>query len=89
MQRLAALAFLALAMTGAACAKGPALDSTPRRSTDLPRPAAPDVAVRAELEGARRAHNVAAYDLFLARHGDHALAAVARRERAALLRPTP
>ena len=54
------------------------------RSTDLPRPVHPDVPVQTELDAARRAGTVAAYDLFLRRHGDHPLAEVARRERAAL-----
>jgi hypothetical protein len=89
MLRPAAIAILALATTGAACAKGSDLDSTPRRSTDLPRPRDPNIAVQEELDAARAAGTVAAYDLFLARHGDHRLAAVARRERAALLRRGP
>jgi hypothetical protein len=86
MRRQAAIAFLALAITGAAGAKGPDLDPRPRRSTELPRPRDPDIAVQEELDAARRARTVAAYDLFIARHGDHPLAAIARRERAELLR---
>jgi hypothetical protein len=81
MRRPAAIAILALAMTGASGAKGPDL-APPRRSTELPRPRNPDIAVQEELDAARRAANVQAYDLFLARHGDHPLADVARRERA-------
>ena len=73
-------------LAGAACPKGPDLDSRPRRSTDLPRPRDPNIAVQAELDAARRERTVAAYDLFIARHGDHPLAEVARRERAELLR---
>ena len=73
---------LALAGTGAS---GAETVRTPHpRSTDLPRPRDGDVAVREELAAARRAGTLAAYDLFLARHGDHKLAATARRERAAL-----
>ena len=60
------------------------MKQTPRRSTDLPRPRDGDVAIREELEAARRAGTIAAYDLFLARHPDHALAETARRERAEL-----
>jgi hypothetical protein len=41
----------------------------------------PDLAVAEELELARQAHTVAAYDLFLARHPNHPLAATARQER--------
>jgi hypothetical protein len=80
-----AIAILALATTAAACPKGPEVDTHPRRSTDLPRPRDPDLAVQEELDAARRTRTLAAYDLFLARHGHHRLAAVARRERAALL----
>lgn len=40
-----------------------------------------DVAIRQELEMARKARTVAAYDLFIARHPRHPLNAVARRER--------
>jgi len=45
-----------------------------------------DIAIRQELDAARKAGNVAAYDLFIARHPDHPLAAVARRERERLIR---
>ena len=85
MRRQAAILCFALAMTGAACAKGPELDSHPRRSTELPRPRDPNVAVQEELDAARRAGTIAAYDLFIARHGDHSLAAVARNERSRLM----
>lgn len=58
----------------------------PPRSTELPLPRDGDGAVREEFEAARRAGTPAAYDLFLARHPNHELARVARRERAALAR---
>jgi hypothetical protein len=45
-----------------------------------------NVAIQEELDAARRAHSVAAYDLFIARHPDHPLAEIARREREALAR---
>jgi hypothetical protein len=45
-------------------------------------PARPgEIAVREEFEAARRAGTREAYDLFIARHPDHALAERARRER--------
>ena len=44
----------------------------------------PDIAVHQELCAAREARTVAAYDLFIARHPRHALAATARAERDAL-----
>ena len=50
-----------------------------------PAPLAPhrdgNVAIAEELDAARRAGTIAAYDLFLARHSDHKLARIARRER--------
>jgi hypothetical protein len=82
MLRPTAIAILALTLGGSACAKGADLNSAPHRSSDLPRPRDPDIAVQEELDAARRAGTLQAYDLFLTRHGDHWLAAVARRERA-------
>lgn len=73
-----------LGLAAAACPKGAEMDERPRRSTDLPLPRDGDAAVREELEAARREGTIAAYDLFIARHGDHPLAESARRERAAL-----
>ena len=86
MRRTLAIAIFGLALTGAACPKGAEVNDPPRRSTDLPRPRDGDIAVQEELDAARRAATIAAYDLFLARHPDHPLAAVARRERALLRR---
>lgn len=40
-----------------------------------------NIAIREELEAARKAGTPAAYDLFIARHPGHPLAEVARRER--------
>jgi hypothetical protein len=40
-----------------------------------------NVAIRQELDAARQAGTPAAYDLFIARHPTHPLAATARRER--------
>jgi len=47
-----------------------------------------NIAIREELEAARKKHTVAAYDLFIARHPHHRLAGIARKERARLLRTT-
>jgi hypothetical protein len=44
-----------------------------------------DIATQEELDAARKAATVAAYDLFLARHPDHPLAKVAREERQRLV----
>lgn len=85
--RIAAVAIAGLALAGARCPEGADLNKQrPVRSTDLPRPRDGDIAIREELDAARRAGTLAAYDLFLARHPRHALAEVARREREALPR---
>lgn len=44
-----------------------------------------NIAIREELDAARAAGSIAAYDLFIARHPDHPLARTARRERARLV----
>jgi hypothetical protein len=54
---------------------------------DLPKARDGNVAIQQELEAARRAATAEAYDLFIARHPDHALAEVARRERNLLVQP--
>ena len=54
------------------------------KQVSLPRARDGNVAIRQELEAARRAGTIEAYDLFLARHPDHPLAEQARRERAEL-----
>jgi len=43
-----------------------------------------NIAIQEELDAARKAGTVAAYDLFIARHPGHPLEAVAREERARL-----
>lgn len=45
-----------------------------------------NIAIREELDSARRAGTIAAYDLFIARHPQHPLAEEARAERAKLPR---
>jgi hypothetical protein len=86
MQRLTRATLAALALAVAPHAQAHDVKPPPGRSTDLPPPRDPDVAVRQELDSARRAGTLAAYDLFIARHGDHPLADVARRERARIAR---
>ena len=79
--------FAGLALAGAGQAEGGYLtEPPPSRSTVLPLPRDGDIAVREELDAARRAGTLAAYDLFLARHPGHKLARAAQRERAALAR---
>ncbi|MFH5923118.1 hypothetical protein [Roseomonas xinghualingensis] len=45
-----------------------------------------DIAIQQELDAARAAGTLAAYDLFIARHPGHPLEEVAREERARLAR---
>jgi hypothetical protein len=75
-----------LALASAAAAAPADVNDPPRRSTDLPRPRDGNIAVQEELDAARKAGTIAAYDLFLARNPDHPLAEAARRERARLQR---
>ena len=56
-------------------------------STDMRRARDGNIAIREELDAARRAATAEAYDLFIARHPHHPLAEVARQERACLLTP--
>ena len=50
------------------------------RSEPLPLPRDPDVAVQEEFDAARAHATAEAWELFLARHGSHRLAAEARKE---------
>jgi hypothetical protein len=87
MKLFAALIPLCLALAGPAALEGHALKPHPGRSTDQPRPRDGNIAIQEELDAARAARTLDAYDLFLRRHGDHPLAAAARRERAAIAGP--
>lgn len=44
-----------------------------------------DIAIQQELDAAREAATLAAYDLFISRHPDHPLTKVAREERQRLV----
>ena len=60
-------------------------DDTPRlakdrRSDTLPLPRDPEIAVREEYDLAKGRGSAEAFELFIARHPNHALAAEARRE---------
>lgn len=85
-RRLAAALLAGLALAGGGAGEAGAMKKPhSARSTVLPRPRDTNIAVREELDAARHAGTRAAYDLFLQRHGDHPLAATARRERARLV----
>jgi hypothetical protein len=89
-RRLAATLLTGLALAGSGAPGVAAMkEQVPRRSTDQPRPRDGNIAIREELDAARRAGTLEAYDLFIARHPRHSLAAVARRERAALAAGKP
>jgi hypothetical protein len=51
----------------------------------MPRARDGNIAIQEELDAARKAATVEAYDLFIARHPDHPLARIAREERQRLL----
>lgn len=88
-RRLATFVLAGLALAGGSMPGADAMKKQhPVRSTELPRPL-PDNAAQQELDAARRAGTLAAYDLFLSRHGDHPLAVVARRERAEIATRQP
>ena len=89
MTRIAAIAICAMVLTGAACPRESEVPGAPKKTTGLPRPRPAALGVQNELDAARQAGTIEAYDLFLARHGDHRLAAAARRERAALAARSP
>lgn len=84
MKRLSAPVLIAFALTGAACPGVGDMASNDASQPDLRPQGDPNRAVQAELDAARRKGTIEAYDLFIARQRQHPLAAVARRERAAL-----
>jgi hypothetical protein len=85
MRWLLTIGLAMLTMAGTA-AKETDMKTPDGRTTPLPRPRDGNVAIQQELEAARRAATLAAYDLFIARHPGHPLEAVARRERDELAR---
>ena len=85
MSRLAATAFLALTLTGAACPGGGGMPQRDEKAAAVPPARDGNIAIAQELDAARKAGTVEAYDLFIARHAEHPLAQVARAERERLL----
>lgn len=85
MTRIVAAALLGVSLSAAACPSEGNMAGPDRPAP----PAAPardgNIAIAQELDAARKAGTIAAYDLFIARHPGHPLEAVARRERAALI----
>ena len=79
MNPLFAASYVVLALTGAACPTEGAMEGpgiAPARDGNI--------AIRQELDAARKAGTLDAYDLFIARHPRHPLAETARVERARL-----
>ena len=76
-----------------AAATAAALPSAPDRQGNVMPTSIPsrdgNIAIKEELDAARRASTVEAYDLFIARHPGHSLVAAARRERDELARKRP
>ncbi|WP_424136774.1 hypothetical protein [Roseomonas chloroacetimidivorans] len=55
--------------------------NTPKRASLDPPPRDGNIAIEQELDAARKSGRAAAFDLFVARHPNHPLAEVAKRER--------
>ena len=68
-------------LAGAACGGAMTPDQKP---DEIIRARDGNIAIQQELDAARKAATLEAYDLFLARHPQHPLAEIARRERAEL-----
>ena len=75
---------LLLVAAAVADAPGGASQEVPMPTSIAPRDG--NIAIQEELDAARRKGTLDAYDLFIARHPDHPLAEIARREREALER---
>ena len=78
------LLMIATAAAVAGHASGGAPKEQPMPTSIAPRDG--NIAIQEELDAARCKATLEAYDLFLARHPGHPLAAVARRERAVVAR---
>jgi hypothetical protein len=82
MRRTMGALVLFIALAAAACPKEKDMHS--RQDSELAKARDGNIAIQQELDAARRARSVEAYDLFIARHPNHPLADVARRERDSL-----
>lgn len=79
------LILIAAAASACAPADSPEGNSMP---TSIP-PRDGNIAIQQELDVARRAGTLEAYDLFIARHPQHPLVAMAREERDRIARQRP
>ena len=73
-----------IAAAAAACAPAGAPEGNSMPTSIPPRDG--NIAIQEELDAARRAGTLEAYDLFIARHPSHKLAESARRERERIAR---
>ena len=71
--------WLVLIAAAAACAPAAAPEGNSMPTSIPPRDG--NIAIQEELDAARRAGTLEAYDLFIARHPSHPFTATARRER--------
>ena len=69
-----------IAAAASACAPAPNAPEGNAMPTSIP-PRDGNIAIQQELDAARRAGTLEAYDLFIARHPEHPLAETARQER--------
>jgi hypothetical protein len=76
--------FIMVSAAAAACTSPPAPEGNPMPTSIAPRDG--NIAIQEELDAARRAGTIEAYDLFIARHPHHRLAAIARAERERIAR---
>jgi hypothetical protein len=76
-----------IAAAAAACAPATAPEGNSMPTSIPPRDG--NIAIQEELDAARRAATLEAYDLFIARHPGHPLVRTARRERQLLTRRQP
>jgi len=74
--------FTLILLAGLGASQPPQASSPPVRPGVMRKARDPNIAVQEELDLARKAGTVAAYDLFIARHPKHALAQIACKERA-------
>lgn len=78
------LLLFALFLAVTAGGEGFAVAQSRDNMAQAPRARSGDIAIREELDAARRSGTRQAYDLFIARHPQHALVDIARCERARL-----
>ena len=77
-----------IAAAASACAPAPNAPEGNAMPTSIP-PRDGNIAIQQELDAARRAGTLEAYDLFIARHPQHPLIQAAREERERIARRRP